>query len=118
MDFFGHPHEPVNGFPVAVALDVENARAAIPGTGNANVAMTHSSDIGAFVARMLALETERWPEKCWIVGDRLTWNEALVFAERARGEFFFFLGLLLPPPPPPPTFGPLTLLERLRVSSD
>ncbi|KAB2580337.1 hypothetical protein DBV05_g1254 [Lasiodiplodia theobromae] len=88
MDFFGHPHEPVNGFPVVVALDVENARAAIPGTGNANVAMTHSSDIGAFVARMLALESGRWPEKCWIVGDRLTWNEALVFAERARDKMF------------------------------
>ncbi|KAF4312024.1 Cytochrome P450 [Botryosphaeria dothidea] len=87
MDYFGHPHEPVlSGCPVVVALDVENARAALPGNGNAGVVVTHSADVGAFVARVLA--RAEWPEKCWVVGDRLTWNEALVFAERARGEMF------------------------------
>lgn len=84
MDFFGHPHQPAPGFPVAVALDVENARAAIPGDGNAGVVLTHSADVGAFVARLLGLR--EWPERCFVVGDRLTWNEALVWAERARGE--------------------------------
>ncbi|GME34588.1 Cytochrome P450 [Neofusicoccum parvum] len=86
MDFFGHPHQPAPGFPVAVALDVENARAAIPGDGNAGVVLTHSADVGAFVARLLGLR--EWPERCFVVGDRLTWNEALVWAERARGQMF------------------------------
>ncbi|KAH7062240.1 hypothetical protein B0J12DRAFT_707624 [Macrophomina phaseolina] len=86
MDKFGHPYEPAYGCPIMVALDVENACAAIPGNGNARVVMTHSSDAAAFLARLLALD--EWPEKCWVVGDRLTWNEALVYAERAREEMF------------------------------
>ncbi|KAL1638732.1 hypothetical protein SLS58_008655 [Diplodia intermedia] len=93
MDPFAHPVEPAPGFfpgaaAAAVVLDVENARAALPGDGNARVVTTHSRDVGACVARMLDVDRGRWPERCWVVGQRLTWNEALVWAERARDQMF------------------------------
>ena len=57
--------------------------AAIPGSGNTPVAFTHTSDIAQFV--VASLDLPEWPEESWIIGDKVTWNEALRLAEAAKG---------------------------------
>ncbi|KAE9570190.1 hypothetical protein CGMCC3_g13791 [Colletotrichum fructicola] len=83
MDYYGYPAVPCPVLPLAVVLDVENCQAAIPTDGNSPVTLTHSETIGRFVAA--SLDLPRWPKKALIIGDTLTWNQALEIAEEARG---------------------------------
>lgn len=84
MDYYGFPAESIPVLPLAVVLDVENSRAALPVDGEAPVTLTHSETIGKFVAA--SLDLSKWPEKSWIEGDTLTWKEALRVAEEVRGK--------------------------------
>ncbi|KAH9226556.1 hypothetical protein K456DRAFT_1754692 [Colletotrichum gloeosporioides 23] len=86
MDYYGYPAVPCPVLPLAVVLDVENCQAAIPTDGNSPVTLTHSETIGRFVAASLDLPC--WPKKALIIGDTLTWNQALEIAEEARGKTF------------------------------
>lgn len=83
MDYYGFPAEPVTVLPLAVVLDVENCKAGIPTDGESRITLTHSETIGKFVAASLDLPS--WPPRSWIIGDTITWNEALKMAEEARG---------------------------------
>lgn len=83
MDYYGFPAESIPVLPLAVVLDTENMVAAIPGTGDCHVTLTHSETIGRFVAA--SLDLQKWPAKSWIVGDTVTWQKALQIAEQTRG---------------------------------
>jgi hypothetical protein len=83
MDYYGFPAEPIPVLPLAVVLDLENHRAGIPVDGETPVTLTHSETIAKFVTASLDLPA--WPSKSWIVGDTLSWNEALRIAEDVRG---------------------------------
>jgi hypothetical protein len=72
--------------PLAVVLDIENNKAALPVTGDDKVTLTHSETIGKFVAT--SLDLKEWPEKSWIIGDTLTWREALGLVESTRSKSF------------------------------
>ncbi|KAI8723005.1 NmrA domain-containing protein [Fusarium sp. LHS14.1] len=82
MDYYGAPAELPPVLPLAVVLDMENNKAALPVTGDDKVTLTHSETIGKFVAA--SLDLKEWPEKSWIIGDTLTWREALGFVESTR----------------------------------
>jgi hypothetical protein len=71
----------------AFALDVQANAAAIPGAGDYPVYLTHSRDIAAYTARLLALPT-RWAPKYWLHGAVKTWNEMVAIAEKAKGVKF------------------------------
>ncbi|KAH6663285.1 hypothetical protein F5X68DRAFT_144529 [Plectosphaerella plurivora] len=86
MDYYGFPAEPIPVTPLAVVLDMDKCRAAIPADGNAPVTFTHSETIAKFVVASLDLPS--WPSKSWIVGDTISWNEALAIAEDVRGRDF------------------------------
>ncbi|KAH0422190.1 hypothetical protein CcaCcLH18_12971 [Colletotrichum camelliae] len=71
MDYYGYPAAPCPP---------------IPTDGSSPVTLTHSETIGRFVAASLDLPC--WPKKALIVGDTLTWNQALAIAEEVRGKTF------------------------------
>ncbi|KAM6534220.1 hypothetical protein FALCPG4_007152 [Fusarium falciforme] len=82
MDYYGAPAELPPVLYLAVVLDIENNKAALPVTGDDKVTLTHSETIGKFVAA--SLDLKEWPEKSWVIGDTLTWREALGFVESTR----------------------------------
>jgi hypothetical protein len=86
MDYYGAPAELPPVLPLAVVLDIENNKAALPVTGDDKVTLTHSETIGKFVAT--SLDLKEWPEKSWIIGDTLTWREALGLVESTRSKSF------------------------------
>ncbi|KAL1632507.1 hypothetical protein SLS56_003586 [Neofusicoccum ribis] len=83
MDYYGHPHAPTYLPMMAVGIDVENAVAALPGDGSVPVTFTYSADVGKFVAA--ALDLPQWPVESFMAGDKLTFNEMVKLAEKARG---------------------------------
>lgn len=83
MDYFGMPGTPAyNQVPF---FDFAAGKAAIPGNGDENkVVFTHTKDVAKFVRKAVE-EKDPWPEESFIVGDKVTPNEILQAAEKARG---------------------------------
>lgn len=82
MDYYGRSSN-VTGSPFVI--DVPGNAAAIPGSGNEPLAMTHTYDVGRFVGALLSLESGQWDESTYLYGERVTWNEVLTLVENARG---------------------------------
>ena len=86
LDYWVVPHIKSSLGGPAPAIDIVNKVAGIPGSGDVPVVFTHSFDIGNFVAALLAESS--WEKECYIIGDKVTWNEFLTIAEEARGAKF------------------------------
>ena len=87
MDYFGLPHVPSYLPPEACFLDIPQASAAVPGSGEDLVVWTYSKDVGKFVARSLDLEA--WPERSIIVGDRMNYRDLIRIVEDVRGMCYY-----------------------------
>ena len=64
---------------------MDNNAAAISGSGNTPVVFTHTIDVAKFVAA--SLDLDKWDKRFFVKGDKLTWNEFLQLAEKAKGVF-------------------------------
>ena len=85
MDFWGNRERGVksNFPPMPLFVDISNAAAAIPGDGNEPVILTHTTDVGRFVAALL--DVEGWDEVSFVAGDKVSMNTLLAYAENATG---------------------------------
>lgn len=72
--------------PLAWWVDLPHNLAAIPGTGEETVVLTHTRDIGTFVAAALSLPA--WEKRYTIIGDRLSFHEFVKIAEEVKGAKF------------------------------
>ncbi|CEI70755.1 hypothetical protein FVEN_g763 [Fusarium venenatum] len=72
--------------PLALVVDMQNDFAAIPGSGNEPVAFTHTFDIARFVALLVGAST--WEKESYIIGDKVSWNQFVQYAEEAKGVKF------------------------------
>ncbi|KAL1853934.1 hypothetical protein Daus18300_011676 [Diaporthe australafricana] len=86
LDYWGYPRVKSFQRQNYIAVDIENKRAAIPGTGNTPVAFTHSLDIAEFVAA--SLDLPKWELESYVIGDIVTWNDLLRIAEDVTGKAF------------------------------
>ncbi|KAK6820107.1 hypothetical protein RU639_007025 [Aspergillus parasiticus] len=87
MDYVTLPRVPTPlTLAVPVWIDLENNFAAIPGDGEGVVAMTHTSDIGRFVAAVLDLS--QWENRYHLIGDSLSIDDMVRIAEEAKGVAF------------------------------
>lgn len=84
LDYWGLPGVPSNKPPFTMVLDIANNEAVIPGSGNVPVTFTHTRDTAKFVAAILDLE--KWDPETYVMGDKLTFNEALRLAEEVKGK--------------------------------
>ncbi|KAJ2990577.1 hypothetical protein NUW58_g2875 [Xylaria curta] len=84
LDYWGMPTVTSFMKPTIMVLDIANAAAAIPGSGNTPIAFTHTSDIAKYVAAVLDLDT--WEPGYNISADKVTWNEFLALAERLKEQ--------------------------------
>lgn len=72
--------------PLALVFDIPHDFAAIPGSGNIPVVFTHTFDIARFVAALV--KEPKWEKESYIIGDKVTLNEFLRLAEKAKGTNF------------------------------
>ncbi|KAL5603571.1 hypothetical protein FOVSG1_006321 [Fusarium oxysporum f. sp. vasinfectum] len=86
MDYWGMPGVKSYMQPSTLILDIPNAAAGIPGTGDTPVIFTHTTDVARFVAALL--NSDNWDPVSYVVGDKVTWNEFLRLAEQVRGIKF------------------------------
>ncbi|KAF5603984.1 transcriptional activator Mut3p [Fusarium pseudocircinatum] len=72
--------------PLALVVDIENNFAAIPGSGDELVAFTHTFDVAACVAALVG--ASKWDKESYIIGDKVSWNQFVQYAEEAKGVKF------------------------------
>ncbi|KAG7420184.1 Oxidoreductase BOA1 [Fusarium oxysporum f. sp. rapae] len=72
--------------PLALVVDIANDFAAIPGSGNELVTFTHTFDIARFVAVLIG--ASKWDKESYIIGDKVSWNQFVQYAEEAKGVKF------------------------------
>ena len=84
MDYFGMPFFQTHMRQLYILVDAGNRAAAIPGDGNAPVAMTCTKDVARFVAA--AIELRAWPKELKIVGSQISTNELVTLIQQISGE--------------------------------
>ncbi|KAL9571924.1 hypothetical protein ACKAV7_003913 [Fusarium commune] len=72
--------------PLALVVDIANDFAAIPGSGNELVTFTHTFDVARFVAVLIG--APKWDKESYIIGDKISWNQFVQYAEEAKGVKF------------------------------
>ncbi|OJJ31616.1 hypothetical protein ASPWEDRAFT_72512 [Aspergillus wentii DTO 134E9] len=86
MDYWGMPNVRTNIDPLTFGINIAKGQAAIPGDGNDVISMTYTYDMAKVLVR--ALDLEEWPEFSVIVGQDVTYNQLLRWAEEIRGKKF------------------------------
>jgi len=86
MDYWGYPGVESRMGPMTLFIDVANNAAAIPGTGDVAGIFSHTADVAKLVAA--SLDLQKWDPVSYLIGDKVTWNEFLGFAENAKGTKF------------------------------
>lgn len=84
LDSWGVPAVKTRMGYSTIVLDVPHKTAAIPGTGDVPIVFTHTTDVAKFVAA--SLDLVKWEPVSYVIGDKVTWNEFLHFAEVANGK--------------------------------
>ncbi|KAF5535525.1 transcriptional activator Mut3p [Fusarium mexicanum] len=72
--------------PVVLVVDIANNFAAVPGSGDELVTFTHTFDIAAFIAALVG--ASKWDKESYIIGDKVSWNQFVQYAEEAKGVKF------------------------------
>ncbi|KAM3516613.1 hypothetical protein NHJ13051_009742 [Beauveria bassiana] len=86
LDYYGAPKVATYMPPLAMAVDLFNDVAAIPGSGDVLAVFTHTYDVGKFVAALLT--KEKWEKESYIIGDKLTLNDFVRIAEEVKRTKF------------------------------
>lgn len=86
LDFFGVPKIPSYMTPFTIVVDMPYNTAAIPGTGDELVTLTHTRDIARYVAALL--DVDKWETETTVAGETITWNKFVEIAEEVKGTKF------------------------------
>jgi hypothetical protein len=86
LDYWGMPHIDTTLSHFPWAIDVENGVAALPGTGDEKLSMTYTRDMAKFIVRLL--DEKDWPERCAVIGEDITFNQMVEWAEAATARKF------------------------------
>lgn len=86
MDFWGMPQIKTHQKPFDWVLNIRERVAAIPGNGEAKLSMSYTFDLAALIIRLLV--EDDWPTEVGLVGQDVTFNQLVAWAEEATGEKF------------------------------
>lgn len=86
MDYWAQPHVSAHMLPEMPWVDIAAGEASIPGSkGDVKVTFTMTRDVARFITKAV-LSADRWPQKSYIIGDKLTFDEIVGVAENVRGK--------------------------------
>ncbi|KAK1766030.1 hypothetical protein QBC33DRAFT_543178 [Phialemonium atrogriseum] len=84
MDYFGMPNISTHLRELCVFTDPTNGVAALPGDGEARMAMSYTKDVARYTA--LALELDKWPRVMTTASSTAAPNELVILAEKNLGR--------------------------------
>ncbi|TGJ83449.1 hypothetical protein E0Z10_g5288 [Xylaria hypoxylon] len=90
LDHLTMPHNPkttyVNQFWVFV--DIDHEQCVFPGDGSQPLVLTHSTDLAAYVERLIGLPAKDWPRESLIASNKLQVKDLESLIKKATGKDF------------------------------
>lgn len=72
--------------PYSVLLDLQHEVCVFPGDGSQTMIFTHSSDLAAFVERLIGLPADEWPRESLIMSNKIQVNDLVRIAKKVTGK--------------------------------
>lgn len=86
LDYYVAPHVKSYVSPSALYIDIPHNAAALPRGGDVPVGFSYTLDVAKFVA--VLVDEDHWEKETFIMPDKVTMNEFVRIAEKARGAKF------------------------------
>lgn len=73
LDVLTAPHNPKKTYvsPFWVFVDIDHEQCVFPGDGSQPLVLTHSTDLAAYIERLVGLPSKDWPRESLIASNKL-----------------------------------------------
>nr|POE90196.1 hypothetical protein CFP56_20663 [Quercus suber] len=90
LDYLGMPYHAKPTFMMSwsVFIDLQHETCVFPGDGTHITTFTHSSDLAAFIERLIGLPAKEWPRDSLIAPNKLKLNDLLQIVKQVTGRDF------------------------------
>ena len=88
LDSLTAPHNPKRTYisPFWVFVDIDHEQCVFPGDGSQPLVLTHSTDLAAYVERLISLPSKDWPRESLIASNKLQVKDLGPLVRKATGE--------------------------------
>jgi len=90
LDYLGMPYHPKPTYmmPWSVFIDLQYEICVFPGDGTQTMIFTHSSDLAAFIERLISLPADEWTRESLIMPNKIRLNELSQIVRQVTGRDF------------------------------
>ncbi|KAF2965337.1 hypothetical protein GQX73_g8240 [Xylaria multiplex] len=90
LDHITMPHNPKTTYinPFWVFVDIDYEQCLFPNDGSQPLILTHSSDLAAYIERLIGLPAEDWPRECLVASNKLQVKDLGSLAKKVTGKDF------------------------------
>ena len=82
------PHNPKNTYisPFWVFVDMDHEQCVFPGDGSQPLVLTHSTDLAAYIERLVGLPSKDWPRESLIASNKLQVKDLKPLVKKITGK--------------------------------
>ena len=82
------PHNPKTTYvsPFWVFVDIDHEQCVFPGDGSQLLVLTHSTDVAAYVERLVGFSSNDWPRESFIASNKLQVRDLEPLAKKITGK--------------------------------
>ena len=88
LDSLTAPHNPKKTYidPFWVFVDIDHEQCVFPGDGSQPLILTHSTDLAAYIERLVGLPSKDWPRECLAASNRLQVKDLEPLVKKTTGQ--------------------------------
>ncbi len=81
------PHNPIKTYisPYYVFVDIDHEQCVLPGDGSGSLVLTHSTDVAAYIERLIGLPSKDWPRESLIESNKLQVKDLASLIKKITG---------------------------------
>ncbi|KAK2839265.1 hypothetical protein FQN49_006314 [Arthroderma sp. PD_2] len=90
LDHLAMPHNPKTTYisPFWTFVDIDNEQCVFPGDGSQPLILTHSTDLAAYIERLVGLPAKDWPRESLIASNKLQVKDLESLIKKITGKDF------------------------------
>lgn len=88
LDYLAMPFnpKPTNLKPWWIFIDLKHETCVFPGDGTQTIIFTHSTDLAAYIERLISLPASKWPRESLIISNKIKVKELAQLASKVTGK--------------------------------
>lgn len=90
LDYLAMPTgpKPSNLLPWSIFVDLQHKLSVLPGDGTQMLNLTHSTDLAAYIERLISLPAEKWPRESKIQANHIQVKDLAAMVKKVTGKTF------------------------------